>query len=125
MSDTWQSPYVPMFKSLLEAVGWQGLQRNIIEAMPHDHRAPAVEDLRETLHHLNIELFEARANLQSLSQHDCPCLFIADDGQILAVIAKKGNQAKVQTTDDADPYWVPISNRSGKLLKLFTGVFET
>ena len=118
MSDTWQSPYVPLVQSLLEALGLHGLDRKIIEAMPHEHRRPSVDDLRNTLSHLKIDLFEARTNLRRLAKDDCPCLFIDDKGNVSAVVDKNGAQLRIQFPHQPNPEWADAPDQKGRMIKL-------
>lgn len=113
-----QSAYVPLFRSLLLAVGWHGLDRTIVAAMPHDAITPTVEHLKETLEHLKIETFEARARLDSVSNQDCPCLFVTDEGEILVLVATDDSRIHVQRPGQDIPRWEDGPKIAGKLIKL-------
>jgi ABC-type bacteriocin/lantibiotic exporter with double-glycine peptidase domain len=64
---------------LLDALGWQGTPRQIIEAMPHEASCDDVPTLRAALVHLGVETPRIRLKLGEVRSHHCPFLLVESE----------------------------------------------
>ena len=76
-------------KPLLEALGWRGEERHLLEALPHFDAVGDVETLRSVLARLNYETSSRRARISDLRQEMLPCLFNGDNDRLLLVLERE------------------------------------
>ncbi len=100
------------------ASGWQGARRAIVEAMPHERRQPTIDDLKETLSHLKIDVFESKTSLQHIQTSDCPGLFVAETGEVLGLLDRNDNQFLIKYPARDNAEWVDANSVRGKLMKI-------
>lgn len=71
---------------LLQSLGWQGLPRQVAEALPHLRGALDITDFRNTLANLNYATREVETTLDAIDDRLMPCLFVPDTAPALVVI---------------------------------------
>lgn len=80
---------------LLNALGWTGEARNVLEAMPHLEKADDLMALRIVLHNLGFRSMEGvRLRASTLGQV-VPCLLVAPDGGLSVVVSVEENERAV------------------------------
>jgi ATP-binding cassette, subfamily C, bacterial LapB len=74
------SPFAACLMPLLEALGWRGDPRHIVEALPHFAANLDLEALRNVLAELSYATKPARVRLHKVDPRLLPCLHVGDDG---------------------------------------------
>jgi ATP-binding cassette subfamily C protein/ATP-binding cassette subfamily C protein LapB len=82
------SPYAACIIPLLNALGWNRYQRELIEAMPHYVDHLDLMDLRNMLVTLGYESDESKTSLDKVNKGLLPALFVGDAGQVWVVIER-------------------------------------
>lgn len=72
-------PFADMLCEILAAVGWQGPQDRVSEALPHEDPIASVRMLRAVLARLGISLLDLDRRASDLSRDDLPCLLVRND----------------------------------------------
>lgn len=74
------SPFAACLMPLLDALGWRGDPRHIVEALPHFAANLDLEALRNVLAELSYVTKPTRAKLHKVDPRLLPCLHVGDDG---------------------------------------------
>lgn len=82
-------------KPLLDALGWRGEKRHLLEALPHLEGIEDIDTLRAILAQLNYETKARAIKLEDIKESMCPCIFNADDGRLCVVRACQDDQLSV------------------------------
>lgn len=92
-----------LLQRLVEHAGWRGEARALANAAPHLSERLTPEDHIATLENLGLPLFVAETRLGRLTADDCPCLFIAQNGAVMSVLARTGDMMLVMESGDGKP----------------------
>lgn len=91
-----------ILQPLLESLGWHDDSRRIIEVLPHFQDHFDLGDLRAVLLSLGFESTAVQTPLEKLSADLLPCVFAADNGEI--VLGTTGDGESVTWFDGRDWY---------------------
>lgn len=86
---------------LLDALGWEGSARKLIEAAPFQDTPLDPEDLRNTLARLGFRSIELSVKRDQITDRLCPCLVLKKDGVPAVVLGRDENGFRV--FDGAQP----------------------
>jgi ATP-binding cassette, subfamily C, bacterial LapB len=75
----------------LAAIRWDGVERHILEALPHFEALEKLEDLRAVLSRLHIQTDEFKTSLMSLTEDDLPCLFTVSGEDVMVIASSNPN----------------------------------
>ena len=76
-------------RPLLDALGWRGEQRHLLEALPHFEQVEDIDALRAVLARLNYETHRRKVTLDALSDDALPCLFETADGRLSVIRSRE------------------------------------
>ncbi len=62
---------------LLMALGWNGVERHLFEALPHFDKIETIEDLRGVLVRLNYNTAPVQTSINAIKPELMPCLFVS------------------------------------------------
>ncbi len=84
---------------LLEALGWRGEARHLMESLPHFESIDDVNALRSVLARLNYETLPKKLNLHAIGEGMLPCLFVdRDTGTVSALLERTGDRIRTYNT---------------------------
>lgn len=98
-------------KPLLDALGWRGEERHLLESLPHFDSVEDIDSLRSVLARLNYETTKRRARLGDLTEDILPCLFRPHGADNVLVVLGR-DEDRVQTFDSATGEEAWTSNAS-------------
>jgi ATP-binding cassette subfamily C protein LapB len=110
--------YYDCIAPLMESLGWHGHARRMFEAVPYLETDITLTDLRNLMANLGYTSKNHKMNLRDLSQDLMPCLFIANNGDILVLTDKENGL--IQGTDCRTREKISISEKSWKNGTVFT-----
>ena len=76
-------------KPLLDALGWRGEERHLLESLPHFDNVEDIDSLRSVLARLNYETTARRARLCDLTEDILPCLFRPQGSDNVLVVLER------------------------------------
>lgn len=117
MAFTRPSP-VPLLRRLVEAAGFNGDDRALTGALPHVVSTNAPIDYQAALENLGLPLFTAEALLTEISDADCPCLFLGENGQILVVLEAAKGRILAAPDGEEQPSWRKTKPDKGTIIKV-------
>jgi len=85
------SPYAACLIPILKAFGKEGISRELLEAMPHFAQELDLVDLRNILVNLGYDSDPVAMELDDIRDELYPVLFLADDGSILVLTQRDGD----------------------------------
>ncbi len=105
-----ESPASACLFPLLEALGWRGFGRSLLESLPHFSDSFDVTDLRNLLADLGYESREQRIHARRVNAELLPCLVEHDSGELYVLLgnqdgmprlfdAQKGSERPAEATD--------------------------
>ncbi len=101
-------------KPLLDALGWRGEERHLLESLPHFDNVDDIETLRSVLARMNYETTSRRAKLSELTDHRLPCLFTPDDGaSVLVVLSRDEGRILVFDSTTGEQSWITDTSTAG------------
>jgi ATP-binding cassette subfamily C protein/ATP-binding cassette subfamily C protein LapB len=118
------SPYAACIIPLLNALGWNSYQRELIEAMPHYVDHLDLVDLRNLLVTLGYESDEAKVSLDKVNKDLFPALFVGDEGEVWIIIERTEDRFFVFDGNNATTSEKEIMSYKGKVC-LFTDTRPT
>ncbi len=118
------SPYAACILPLLNALGWSGYQRELIEAMPHYVDHLDLVDLRNLLVTLGYESDETRTSLDKVKAELFPVLYVSDNNAVWIVIDRTDDHFLVFDGHARDVVEKEIQPYKGKVC-LFTDMHPT
>ncbi|HHQ13915.1 MAG TPA: ATP-binding cassette domain-containing protein [Chromatiales bacterium] len=80
--------YVACLMPLLEGLGWETFTRELLEALPHFAGGFELIELRNVLANLGYDSHSRRQTLRDIRDELLPCLFIADNGDVLVLLGE-------------------------------------
>jgi ABC-type bacteriocin/lantibiotic exporter with double-glycine peptidase domain len=86
-------------KPLLEAMGWRGEARHLMESLPHFEDVDSIEAVRAVFARLNYETSARQETLANINDAMLPCLFEDHAGKVSVLLERDGTQ--VRTFDGA------------------------
>jgi ATP-binding cassette, subfamily C, bacterial LapB len=89
------SPFAACLMPLLDALGWRGDPRHIVEALPHFAADLDLDTLRNVLAELGYATRPTRARLRKVDPRLLPCLHVGDDGVPRVVLAAENGGVRV------------------------------
>ena len=98
---------------LLDALGWRGENRHLLEALPHLEQIDDLETLRSVLARLNFETRTVAGRLSSVSEAMVPCLFMTADGDLLLILDRQGDECLVFDGRSGRECWQTADNTPG------------
>ena len=98
---------------LLDALGWRGENRHLLEALPHLEQIDDLETLRSVLARLNFETRAVAARLSSVSEAMIPCLFMTADGDLLLVLDRQDDECLVFDGRSGRERWQAADSTAG------------
>src|SRR3989344_595464 len=88
-----RTPYERCFAPLLQALHWRGLRRDVIEALPHFSEVHNALLFCQVMQILGFDSESFALRLDELDKRLLPCLFVADDGNVLLILDARKNSA--------------------------------
>jgi ATP-binding cassette, subfamily C, bacterial LapB len=85
------SPFQKCLVPLLDALNWNGSERDLLEAMPVETDVMGLDGFLATIASLNYECRTSRVSLQKLDLRLLPCLFIRKNGNVSVIIRHLDN----------------------------------
>ncbi len=107
-----QTPFQACIRPLIEALGWTGAERNLIEAHPHLEPIAGLEQLRTVLMRLGYETRIHRTPISQIDPDALPIVALLSPDRPVVLIEEIGN-GDILAFDGAAQDFVEIS-RSGK-----------
>lgn len=118
------SPYAACIIPLLNALGWNSYQRELIEAMPHYVDHLDLIDLRNMLVTLGYESDEKKTSLEKINIDLFPVLFVSDKNDVWVVIEKSADHFLVYDGNTRETSEKPLQDYKGSVC-LFTDMHPT
>lgn len=104
------SVYDRFLPVLLHALGWNGTERHLQDALPASGKMETLLEFRATLHRLNYVVAPSRFALADISSDDMPCLFSPAEGEDCWIVKERKASGFVSVyragsglTQDVDP----------------------
>lgn len=85
------SPASACLLPLLQAIGWRGEARHLVEALPHFSNELDLHDVRSVLANLNFNTRESQKTLDDLRDEHLPCLFSQGAANVIMIMERQGN----------------------------------
>lgn len=82
-------------KPLLDALGWRGEERHLMESLPHLEQADNIETLRAVLAQLNYDTQPRRSSLKGIAEAMLPCLFVNREGHVSVLLSRDGDTVRM------------------------------
>lgn len=98
---------------LLDALGWRGEPRHLLEALPHLEQVDDLETLRSVLARLNFETRTIATRLSNVSEAMVPCLFMTAEGSLLLVLDRQDDECLVFDGRTGHEHWRAADNTAG------------
>ena len=93
-------------KPLLDALGWRGEERHLLESLPHFDCVDDIETLRSVLARLNYDTTTRKARLADLTEDILPCLFRPHGADnVLVVLGRDENRALMFDSATGEQSW--------------------
>ena len=89
------SDYAACLMPLLEALGWRGSLRHLVEAMPHFANTLDLVGVRNVLAALNYQSRSAKITLPEIDPRLLPCLFVPRRGSPIVVLEKTSSGIRI------------------------------
>ncbi|MCG8378058.1 MAG: peptidase domain-containing ABC transporter [Proteobacteria bacterium] len=86
------SPYFACLFPLLENLGWNNYHRDLIEALPHYASHLDLAEFRNVMVSLGYESHFFKGKISEISEKLLPALFVNNQGQVLLLIEKHGDE---------------------------------
>ena len=83
------SPASACLLPLLQAIGWRGEARHLVEALPHFSNELDLHDVRAVLANLNFNTRESQLTLGELRDEHMPCLFSQGTSNVILVLERQ------------------------------------
>ncbi len=80
---------------LLNALGWRGEERYLMESLPHFDEVEDIDDLRSVIARLNFNTSAHKTCLSQLWDDALPCLFVDKQGALSVVLQRDGNRLSI------------------------------
>ena len=109
---------VPLLRRLVEAAGFNGDDRSLTGALPHVVTPGSVVDYQTALENLGLPLFTAHAQLNEISNADCPCLFHGEDDQVLVILEVASERILAAPDGETTPAWRKATSDPGLVIKV-------
>lgn len=111
-----REPALGMLRRFVEAAGWQGEDRRLLNAAPHLSPRLKLQDFITTL-----ENFGAGCRVRKQSEHDlrpedCPCLFCDEEG-ILLILERRGELSLIMEPG-RPPRLRPVMRNIGEMISI-------
>jgi ATP-binding cassette subfamily C protein/ATP-binding cassette subfamily C protein LapB len=87
-----ESPYAAAIFPLLKSLGWKNISRELVEALPHCAEGIDLVDLRNILVNLGYDSESEKGSISNIKAELYPCLFIAESGEVLVLIERRGDE---------------------------------
>ncbi len=97
---------------LLMALGWNGVERHLFEALPHFDNIETIEDLRAVLVRLNFSTAPVETNIKNIKPELMPCLFVSS-GTIYVLLGYEEN-GSLSAFDGSTQEFVDFPDRQDK-----------
>lgn len=107
------SPAGRCLRPLLDALGWRGERRHILEALPHFETVDGIETLRAVMARLNFDTEPRRLKLSELGETVLPCLFAADADACIIVLERDGERLRVFDGGTGVERWIAADRTAG------------
>ncbi len=88
------STYAACLMPLLEGLGWNTFQRELLEALPHFAGGFDLLELRNVLANLGYDSHPKRQSIGDIRDDLLPCLFVADDGNIHVILGEGESETR-------------------------------
>ncbi|MGI9415269.1 MAG: peptidase domain-containing ABC transporter [Hyphomicrobiales bacterium] len=98
---------------LLDALGWRGEPRHLIEALPHLETVDDIDTLRAVLARLNFETRATAVRLSGVSASMLPCLFVTNDEALVLVLDCRDGECLVFDGQTGREQWVAAEDTAG------------
>ncbi len=85
------SPAYSCLSPLLDAMGWRGEERYLMESMPHFDEVENINDLRAVIARLNFVTTPRKLTLSQLMDDALPCLYVDKKGALSVILQRNGN----------------------------------
>ena len=103
---------------VMSAAGWHSNHNRLFEAVPHMSDTLSADDMIKTLENLGVPIASQRCSSSQIQSKDCPALFIQDDGAVVAMFERAGDNVLACDIEEETPDWRELGNASGLLVRL-------
>ena len=87
--------YERCLEPLLKALRWHGIDRHLVEALPHYNVIDTAYMFCDVMENLNYEHHYVDVKLDDVDKRLFPALFVSDNGKVLALISKRKSEITV------------------------------
>ena len=91
---------------LLDALGWRGERRHLLEALPHFEPVDDIETLRAILARLNYDTRPKKIPLSEMTDTVLPCIFTVDGETASLALEREGERLRVLHGDSRAEQWI-------------------
>ena len=108
------SDFAACLMPLLDALGWRGDTRHLLEALPHFADTLDLIGLRNVLAALNYRSRPATVSLSKVDPRLMPCLFVPSRGAPLVLLRADGERLLVFDGKAGEERWLPVGSQRGR-----------
>lgn len=119
-----QTPLLACLLKLLSVQGWNGEQRQVLEALPHVADDLDIVDLRNILASLGQPTRVWTGGAQDLDPRLFPCLFLKENGKSIVILGVEEDKIKIFDPDKEDEESVSTSSLKGHAFLVDNSEFE-
>jgi len=103
------APFAASIYPLLKALGWKNIRRELIEALPHFAEGIDLVDVRNILVNIGYESAPMNVSVIDLKAELYPALYVANDGRVLVLIDRDGDDVEYYDCDKEKAQSVKVS----------------
>lgn len=107
--------FLYLLKPLLNALGWPGYHRHLVETLPHFHDNLDLTSFRNILAKLNYTSHAINGTLNDVNKNILPCLFIPNDEPAFVITAKHHTELTIHHSEQKMLTKQSISDMKGTI----------
>lgn len=104
-----------LLKPLLDALGWPGHHRHLVETLPHFNDHLDITNFMNVMAKLNYKNYSIKGKLSEINESVLPCLFVPHQEDAFVIVSKKQARLSVWSSAKQEKIEIPQSNLEGTI----------